>query len=135
MCPSVPPLGKVLGTFPRRAAGKSPEATLEVASKAVREAQATWLQLAFGGATNTLRGLYGGKLVNLKAGNGFTLNRYSVAPGVFVTGKLTFTSVGPPIVFKGTVKVSGPAVVAGTLSFSKNAVTGTLGGKRVRGAY
>jgi hypothetical protein len=36
-----------------------------------------------------------------------------------------------PFRFEGTVKVSGPKAVRGELDFTENAVTGTLGGRRV----
>jgi len=132
--PRVPPLVKVLGAFPKRPASRSVSSTLALASKAVREAEATWFQLLFSSTNFAPRGLYGGKLVN-KGGDAFTLQRYSIAPGVFVSGKLTLTDIGPPSTYKGTVRVSGPAVVAGALKFSKNRVTGTLGGRRVSGSY
>ena len=135
-CPAVAPLMKVLGSFPKRPAARSVRSTLAVASKAVREAEATWLQLAFSSVTFTPRGLYGGKLVSITSGEGgFTLTRYSIAPGVFVSGKLTLADVGPPTMYRGTVRVSGPAAVAGTLRFSKDTVTGRLGGRRVSGKY
>jgi len=134
-CPRVPSLAKILGTFPRRPAKRTPKATLGVVSKAVREAEATWLQTLFSGASFAPPGLYGGKLVGEKSGNGFTITRYSIAPGVFVTGKIAFLDVGPPITYKGTVRVSGPAVAAGTLTFDKNAVSGRLGGRRISGTY
>jgi pimeloyl-ACP methyl ester carboxylesterase len=133
-CPRVPPLGKVLSRFPARPAKKTPAATLAAVSRTVREAEASWLQIIFSSATFTPRGLYGGKLVVGK-GLGFTLTRYSVAPGVLVTGKITFVNVGPPITYKGTVKISGSAAVAGTLTFSKNSVSGRLGGRPVKGSY
>jgi hypothetical protein len=133
-CPRVPPLGKVLSRFPARPAKKTAAATLAAAARTVREAEASWLQIIFSSATFTPRGLYGGKLVVGK-GLGFTLTRYSVAPGVLVTGKITFVNVGPPITYKGTVKISGSAAVAGTLTFSKNAVSGRLGGRPVKGSY
>jgi pimeloyl-ACP methyl ester carboxylesterase len=136
MCPPVAPLMKVLGPFPKRPASRSVKSTLAVASKAVREAEATWLQLAFSSVDFTPRGLYGGRLVSVSSGDGgFTLTRYSIAPGVFVSGKLTLAGVGPPTTYRGTVKVSGPAAVAGTLRFSKDTVTGRLGGRRVSGKY
>ena len=37
-----------------------------------------------------------------------------------------------PFRFEGTVKVSGPKAVRGELDFTASAVTGTLGGRRVR---
>jgi len=133
--PRVPPLVKVLAAFPRRPAKRSIQSTLAVASKAVREAEATWFQLLFSSEDFVPRGLYGGRLVKTRNGDGFTLTRYSIAPGVFVSGKLALANVGPPSTYKGSVRVSGPAVLAGKLKFSKNSVTGTLGGRRVKGSY
>ena len=82
------------------------------------------------------RGLYGGRLATTKSCDSFALTRYSAAPGVLVSGKLTLADVGPPSTFKGTVKVSGSAAVAGTLKVAKNGkITGTLGGRRVSTRY
>jgi hypothetical protein len=136
MCPPVAPLMKVLAPFPRRPAARSVKSTLAVASRAVREAEATWLQLAFSSVDFTPRGLYGGRLVSATSGDGgFTLTRYSIAPGVFVSGRLRLANVGPPTTYAGTVRVSGPAAVAGTLRFTRDSVTGRLGGRRVSGKY
>jgi pimeloyl-ACP methyl ester carboxylesterase len=131
-CRRVAPLVKILGAFPRPPKRTIPS-TLSIAAKAVREAEATWFQLLFSPRDFAPRGLYGGRLVNASEGLGFTLARYSIAPGVFVTGKISFAEVGPPTTYRGTVRVSGPAVVSGTLKFSKNRVSGTLGGRRVSG--
>lgn len=133
--PRVPPLVTVLAAFPRRPAKRSVQSTLAVASKAVREAEATWFQLLFSSEDFAPRGLYGGRLVNARSADAFTLTRYSIAPGVFVSGKLALTNVGPPSTYKGSVRVSGPAALAGTLKFSKNSVTGMLGGRRVKSTY
>jgi pimeloyl-ACP methyl ester carboxylesterase len=137
MCsPRIQPLVKILGAFPRRPASRTPKATLAVVSKAVREAEATWLQLLFSSTSFVPRGLFGGKLVSAKNGNGFTVTRYSIAPGVLISGKIAFVDVGPPSTYRGTIQVSGAAVLSGTLRISKNnRVTGTLGGRRVSGRY
>jgi pimeloyl-ACP methyl ester carboxylesterase len=134
-CPRVPPVAKILGAFPRRPAKPTVKATLAAATKTAREAEATWLQIVLSPATFAPRGLYGGKLVLPKQGLSFTLTRYSAVPGVFVSGKLTFVSGGLPILFQGTLRVSGPAAVAGTLKISKNSVSGRLGGRPVKGSY
>ena len=73
--------------------------------------------------------------MQLKKGDGFTLARYALAPGVFVTGKVAFADIGPPATFKGTVKVFGPRAVAGTLKLSKKSVSGRLGGRPVKASY
>jgi hypothetical protein len=52
-----------------------------------------------------------------------------------VSGKITFVDIGPPSTYKGTIKVSGPAATAGTLKFTKNSVSGKLGGHSVKGTY
>jgi len=128
------PLAKVITAFPRRPA-RTVAQTLAAVGKTVREAEATsWF--GFASARFVARGLYGGKLVNGKNGLDFTLTRYSVAPGVLVTGKLSFVDISSSSTYKGTVKVSGSAAVAGTLKFAKTGkVTGTLGGRRVSGRY
>jgi pimeloyl-ACP methyl ester carboxylesterase len=131
----VPPLVKVLSAFPRRVARPAVRSTLSVVGKALREAEATWLQVIFAPTRFSPRGLYGGRLVPARGVSGFTLRRYSIAPGVFVSGKVTRTGWGPPSTYRGTVRVSGSAVVAGTLRFSGNSVTGTLGGRRVKATH
>jgi hypothetical protein len=129
----VKPLLKVLGAFPRKPARRTAAETLKVVGKTVREAQASWFQLT---SSTTLRGLYGGKLVAAASGLSFTLTRYSLAPGVLVSGKVTFVDIGPPSTYKGTIKVSGSAAVAGSLTIAKNGkITGRLGGRRVSASY
>jgi len=132
-CPRVPPTAKVLRAFPKAPARPSVSTTLAIAGKTLREAEASWWQL--NPPSRTLRGLYGGKLALLKKGDGFTLTRYTLAPGVYVSGKVTLASIGPPAVFKGTVKVFGPRAVAGTLRLSKNVASGRLGSRSVRAPY
>jgi pimeloyl-ACP methyl ester carboxylesterase len=134
-CPRVPPLARVLGAFPHRPTKTTAKATLTAAAKTLREAEATWLQMAFSSATFAPRGLYGGKLVLAKEGLTFTLSRYSAVPGVQVTGKVSFVAAGLPLQYKGTVRVSGPAAVAGSLTFSNTSIAGKLGGRRVKGSY
>ena len=107
-CPRVPPLARVLGAFPHRPAKATAKATLTAAAKTLREAEATWLQMAFSSASFAPRGLYGGKLVLAKEGLTFTLSRYSAVPGVQVTGKVTFVAAGLPLQYKGTVQRLGP---------------------------
>jgi hypothetical protein len=134
-CPRVPPLVKILGAFPAKPAKPTAKSTLALASKTVREAEATWLQLLFSSVSFTPRGIYGGKLANTKNGDAFILTKYALAPGVFVSGKITFVDIGPPSTYKGTIRVSGPAATAGTLKFTKNSVSGKLGGHPVKGTY
>jgi pimeloyl-ACP methyl ester carboxylesterase len=123
------PVAMVIKKFPSRPP-RTVAATLRVAGQTLREAEAGfWFQ-----ASKAIRGLYGGKLALTKAG--FAITRYSLAPGVTLTGKLALAGLGPPSTFKGTVKVSGSAAVAGTLKVSKNGrITGTLGGRKVSARY
>ena len=132
-CPRVLPLVKVLGPFPRAPSKRSVQSTLAIAAQALREAEAAWWQLA--PATTTMRGLFGGKLVQLTKGDGFTLTKYALTPGVFITGKVEFVDLGPPTTYKGTVKVSGPGALAGTLTFLKSSISGKLGGRSVKSNY
>jgi pimeloyl-ACP methyl ester carboxylesterase len=125
------PLIKILGPFPRRPAHTA-GATLAAVGKTLREAEATWLDVT----TASEHGLYGGTLKPLKAAPSFKLKNYSLAPGVTVTGTITFAALGPPTMYKGTVHVAGPAAVAGTLTINKaGRINGTLGGRKVSGRY
>ncbi|TML28468.1 MAG: alpha/beta hydrolase [Actinobacteria bacterium] len=127
----VQPVAKVLKTFPKRPA-RITAATLATVGKTLREAEATfWFNFS-----TPVRGLFGGKLTPARSGLSFTLARYSLAPGVLVSGKLSFVDLGPPSTFKGTVKVSGSAAVAGTLKVAKTGrITGSLGGRKVSARY
>jgi pimeloyl-ACP methyl ester carboxylesterase len=134
-CPRVPPVGKIMGAFPRRPAKATVKATLTAAARTMREAESTWLQIVLSSASFAPRGLYGGKLVLSKQALSFTLSRYSSVSGVRLSGKVTFVPGELPLSYKGTIRVSGPAAVAGTLKFSSDSVSGRLGGKPVKGSY
>jgi pimeloyl-ACP methyl ester carboxylesterase len=128
----VQPVAKVVKVFPKRPARATVASTVAVVGQTLREAQATWWFFL----PRPARGLYGGKLTTTKSGDSFTLARYTAAPGVLVSGKLTLADIGPPSTFKGTVKVYGSAAVAGTLKVAKNGkLTGTLGGRHVSARY
>jgi hypothetical protein len=131
-CPRGAALVKTLTAFPRTPAHTA-RATLTVAVKAVREAEAAWLQVLFASAPVSPAGLYGGRLVS-SGGTGFTLARYSVAPGVTVSGRIKAT-IDAPITFSGTVRVSGPKAVTGTLRVTSTTLSGTLGGRRVSARF
>jgi pimeloyl-ACP methyl ester carboxylesterase len=108
---------------PKRAAG--PLQTYAIASKTLREAQAAWLLAA----PSAVPGIFGGKLVSGQ--RGFTLVRYSIARGVWLSGKLRIAKSGLPVVFQGTVTVGGAAASAGLLGLSGSSLRGTLGGRLV----
>jgi pimeloyl-ACP methyl ester carboxylesterase len=127
------PISKVVTTFPKRPARHTSSLTLTTVGKTLREAEATFW---FGSERFTARGLYGGKLVNSNNGRAFTLTRYSLAPGVLVSGKISLVDIGPPSTYRGTVRVSGSAAVAGTVTIAKNGrISGRLGGQKVSGRY
>ena len=63
------------------------------------------------------------------------MTRYSAVAGIQVTGKVSFVPGGLPLAYKGTLRVSGSAAVGGTLTFSKDSVSGRLGGRVVKGSY
>jgi len=127
----VKPLAKVINKFPGRPA-RTVSATLRVSGQTLREAEAGfWFQ-----ASKAIRGLNGGKLALTRSGDSFVLTRYSLAPGVLLTGKLTIADIGPPSTYKGTVKVSGSGAVAGTLKVARNGkISGFLGGRKVSARY
>jgi pimeloyl-ACP methyl ester carboxylesterase len=131
-CPRGPALVRTLTAFPR-ASVRSAQATLTVAVKAVREAEASWLQVLFSSSPFSPAGLYGGRLVS-SASSGFTLKSYSVAPGVLVSGRIT-AKIDAPIAFTGRVRVSGPKAVRGTLRVTSTTLSGTLGGRRVSARF
>jgi pimeloyl-ACP methyl ester carboxylesterase len=127
----VKPLATVIKKFPRRPARKTVALTMAVVGPMLREAEATDLFFP----SHTVRGLYGGKLVPLPTGD-FRLVAYSDAPGVALSGRITLVAFDAPSTFKGTIKVSGSAVLPGTLKVAKNArITGTLGGRKVSARY
>ena len=108
-------------------------ATLVVAAKAVRDAEASWVQAVLSGVTPA--GLFGGSLVVSQSGAAFTLKAYSIVPGVRLGGKLSVAGPGFPIGFKGTLRVSGPKAAAGTIHVSRHSLSGLLGGRRVRSSF
>src|SRR5436190_2321974 len=87
----VKPLAQLVKVFPKRPA-RTVSKTLTVAGQTLREAEAVWW-FQFSTAA---RGLYGGKLTPTRNGLAFTLARYAAAPGVLLSGKITFVDVGPP---------------------------------------
>ena len=131
-CPRGPALVKTLTAFPRTST-RTAQATLTVALKAVREAEASWLQVLFSPSPVSPSGLFGGRLLS-SAAPGFTLKGYSVAPGVLISGRIT-AKIDAPITFTGTVRVSGPKAARGTLRITPTTLSGKLGGRRVSARF
>lgn len=122
-----------LGAFPTML-GKhlSPAQTFTVVTKTVREAEAAWL--ATGAMSDTPKdviGIYGGKAVSTE--KGVTLTNYTIGAGVTVSGKLSMSSVGPPVTFTGSVKIGGSAAAHGTLTLAHGFLRGRLGRRKVGG--
>jgi hypothetical protein len=118
--PGYPP-----ATAPARPA--SPRATLALARTTIKEGAGMWLTVAFGSGA-PVAGLVSGKLT--PGQSAFRLDRYAIAPGVELTGKLTAGS-GFPLRWSGTVTVSGNKAAHGKLTLKRDVLTGTLGGVRV----
>jgi hypothetical protein len=131
-CPRVPTLVKVVGPFAKRA---TRAATLALAGRSIREASATWLDALFASQPLVLRGPYGGTVVPLRSQLGFTVTKYSLAPGIAITGKLLASAKSFPLGISGTIRVSGAASLAGTLKVTAKKISGTLGGRKVSATY
>ena len=132
-CPKVNPYVNTVPAFaPVRSTRPSTpapaQATLALAIKTIREAEGIWL-MTFGGSGG-VAGLYSGRLVASSART-FTLTRYSIAPGVELTGKIRFVKFGFPLVFDGVVTVGGAKAAHGLLGISGDRVGGTLDGQIV----
>ena len=122
-CPRAPslvaPVGPLTGFT--KADTLSPKQTLAAVRLTVGEAEAA---LNFG-ETN-VRGLAGG---TLETGlGGIVLKRYSVVPGVELTGFLGILNSDFPIGLDGTVTVTGSRAADGLLGIGRNSAVGALGG-------
>ena len=134
-CPRVAPWEKPLGALPTKAPRRAPAATLVAATKTLREAEATWLQLLATSSNLRPAGIVGGSLRASATAASFTMTSYAIAPGLKVSGKLTLVGAAIPFRLKGTVHVTGAAATAGTLRINGLKVTGTLGGRHVSGGF
>ena len=128
-CPRGNPLLDVVPSFqPVRARTprhQNAAQTLALVTKTLREAEAIWLMTNGGVA-----GVYGGRLVATSS-RSFRLVRYSIAPGVELSGKIRAVKFGPPYKFAGVVTVGGAGAAHGLLGISGDKVGGTLGGQLV----
>ena len=127
-CPRSAPLLRPISALPAPTLPKKPwnaAATYTIASKTIAEAEASWLLAS----SQVVPGIYGGKLSAVQ--REITLTRYSIAPGVTVTGKLRLTNTNLPLGFQGTLTVGGRAAATGILGVNGSSVLGTLGGRIV----
>ena len=138
-CPRSPLLVSPIGAFPASLGSlgsRTRGRTLAAVSKTVREAAASWAfaLTGFGGA-HAIAGLYGGSI--RISGTTFTLRRYSLVPGVQVSGSLQLYRPDRgailPARFVGSLRVLGPKAAHGRLSVGPKVLSGILGGLRVRG--
>jgi pimeloyl-ACP methyl ester carboxylesterase len=127
-CARPSPFLRPISAYPaaKRARRATPRETLVIARKTIEDAQAIWL-MAIGGEGSQVAGLYGGRVTG-GADNVFTLTRYSITPGIEVTGRVRFVEFGPPLVFDGVVEVTGPMASTGLLGWQGGRLGGTLGG-------
>jgi hypothetical protein len=129
----VPPIGALPAAGSANGKAKGARATYSVAAETIHEAEATWLMnFGFSGTSGSAPGIYGGKLT-ASTGRDFKLVGYSIARGLKVSGTITVTKFGPPLVFQGTVTVSGATAAPGILVLSGSKVRGTLAGRSVGG--
>ena len=108
-----------------------PAATYAIASKTLREAEASWLLVDGAPPFRSVAGLSSGKLV--PAGDsGFKLVSYGIAPGVTISGPVHISKGSDlPLTYDGTITVHGASASAGVLGLVKSSLKGTLGGKQV----
>jgi pimeloyl-ACP methyl ester carboxylesterase len=134
-CPATKPLVIPVSSLP--APGQAhpkrlltAKATYAIAKSSIQDAQALWLMTAGeSGASVSVPGVFGGKL--LAAGRSITLVNYSDARGVTVSGKVSLSKFGPPLVFQGALTVGGTAAARGILGLSGASLRGSLGGRSV----
>ena len=125
-CARPNPIVGLVPTFPSGTAPKTPATpsrTVALTAQALRDAEAIWLMTASG---QQVAGVFGGKLQ--ASARGFTLVRYSVSPGVQLSGKIRITGTGLPLKFEGVVTVGGASAANGILGVSPGKIGGTLDG-------
>jgi pimeloyl-ACP methyl ester carboxylesterase len=127
VCRREQPYVAPLAAFPHAPAKRlSPTQTRSVAAKTLREAEAAWLATAgLSGRKARLAGIHGGTLSG--TGTAFTLDRYSIATGVQVSGRIRVTGLLPPLRLSGSLQVRGTMAARGTLSVRRDVVRGRLG--------
>ena len=134
-CPATKPLVMPIATMPAPGSAHparplSAAATYPLAAQTIHDAEAMWL-LTSGesGTPAKVAGLYGGHIN--ATGSGFTLVNYTITRGVTVSGQVTFTKLGPPAQFNGTLTVGGPGAAHGLLGLEGASLRGTLGATTV----
>jgi pimeloyl-ACP methyl ester carboxylesterase len=135
-CPRQAPLVRPVAALPPAGTAKpkraaAPRVTLAAAKETIQEAQALWLMTAgLAGDTEVVPGIFGGTLVG--SGRSFKLVNYADERGIALSGTLSLSKSGPPLVFQGAITVGGAAAAHGILGVTGTTVRGTLGGVSVR---
>jgi pimeloyl-ACP methyl ester carboxylesterase len=139
-CTRSPMLVNPIGAFPASFASLRSRGvrgrTLAAVSKTVREAAAAWAFVLTGfSRAHTVAGLYGGVLRT--SGTTFKLSRYSLVPGVQVSGRLRLyrpdMGSAVPARFVGAVSVAGAKAARGRLTVGPFRLSGRLFGRPVHG--
>ncbi len=104
-----------------KAAKLTPKQTLDAVRLTLGEAEATLLLTG-----SVAPGLAGGTLQPVPGG--VILKRYSVVPGIELTGAVAIDNSDFPIGFAGTIAVTGSRAADGVLGLSRSRATGALGG-------
>jgi pimeloyl-ACP methyl ester carboxylesterase len=130
-CPRVPAFEDPFGAFPQASPHRTPLATAADVAKSIRDAESTAFVVVFNGSSISASGLYGGKVVSDPSTLALRLRNYSSLRGLRVTGTIKPSFGSAPFGLSGTVKVSGPAAAAGSLTAANGRLTGTLGGRHV----
>jgi pimeloyl-ACP methyl ester carboxylesterase len=130
-CPRPGALVKIAPAFPASPTRvQTPLQTLAIATKTIQEAQAGWLMTTgLAGGNAVVAGITSGRV--LESGESFKFQNYGLAKGVYLNGTLKLLKPGTPLVFAGSVTVSGRFAATGLLGVSGSSVRGTLGGRLV----
>lgn len=132
-CQRAAPIVRPIAPFPRSLDAVAPEGlrglrgrTLAAVLRTVREAGAMWMM---GGAS--AEGLYGGRLVASRD-DSFELTRYSIVPGVQLSGTVSIAGGEPyfPLRFRATIRVGGASAAPGFVFIQPGSVFGSLGTKK-----
>jgi hypothetical protein len=111
--------------------------TVAAAIRTLRESGAAWATGIFGlaGSNGAIAGIYSGQLLP-GSGLDFTLRRYSIVPGVQLSGKVRIENSSTifPFGFSGTMTISGAKAAPGTIQIAAGRVRGLLGGRRIDAA-
>jgi pimeloyl-ACP methyl ester carboxylesterase len=108
-----------------------PRRTLNLVAAAVHEAEATWL-LVDSADGHRAAGLGGGTLTS--SDDSFTLDHYSLTPGIAVSGKLELGGGGPPLAFSGLLTITGPRASEGAVLLHESGrLEGMLGSRLIAG--